>query len=102
LYSARNFEKEFLAKANLKKHDITLISNPLNIETVSYAEGKDAVIVFPNDDLSSPVVDKLAKYGIKYITTRSSSTDHIDKNAAAKYGMKIALVPHSPESVAEH
>ena len=39
-YSIKPFEKEFLAKANQKKHDITLISNPLGIETVIYAKGK--------------------------------------------------------------
>lgn len=103
VYSAHIFEKEFLAKANnLKKHDITLISNPLNMETAAYAEGKDAVIVFPNDDVSSSVIDELARYGIKYISTRSTNTDHIDINAATRYGIKIAYVPLSPESTAEH
>jgi D-lactate dehydrogenase len=51
-YSVELFEKEFLAKANQKKHDITLISNPLSPETALYAEGKDAVVVFTNDDVS--------------------------------------------------
>jgi D-lactate dehydrogenase len=51
-YSIKTFEKEYLAKANQKKHDITLISNPLGPDTVIYAEGKDAVIVFTNDDVS--------------------------------------------------
>ncbi len=46
-YSIKSFEKEFLAKANQKKHDITLISNPLSPETTRYAEGKDAVVVLP-------------------------------------------------------
>ncbi|MFD1628280.1 2-hydroxyacid dehydrogenase [Pseudopedobacter beijingensis] len=102
VYSTKTFEKELLAKANLKKHDITLISNPLNIQTVSYAEGKDAVVVLSNDDLSAPVIDRLAKYGIKYISTRGAYVENINRRAAAKYGMKIARVPSSPEAVAEH
>ena len=101
-YSIKTFEKEFLAKANQKKHDITLISNPLGLETALYAEGKDAVIVFTNDDLSAPVINKLADMGIRYIATRSVGTDHIDLAQAAKRSIKVANIPaYSPESIAE-
>lgn len=102
-YSIKTFEKEYIAKANQKKHDITLISNSLSIETAVYAEGKDAVVVFTNDDVSAPVVNKLADLGIKYIATRSAGTDHIDKGAAALRGIKVANVPvYSPQAIAEH
>jgi len=102
-YSIKTFEKEFLAKANQKKHEITLISNSLSSETACYAEGKNAVIVFNNDDVSGPVIEKLAGFGIKYIVTRSVSTDHIDKAAATKHGIKIAYIPHySAIAIAEH
>lgn len=102
-YSIKPFEKEFLAKANQKKHDITLISNPLTIDTAIYANGKDAIIVFTNDDVSAAVIDKLAELGVKYIVTRSFGTDHIDKEAAAKAGIKLSYVPsYSPQPIAEH
>jgi D-lactate dehydrogenase len=102
-YSIKPFEKEFLAKANQKKHDITLISNALGPNTVVYAEGKEAVIVFTNDDVSAFVIEKLAALGVKYIVTRSVGTDHIDKKAAAKYHIKLANVPsYSPQAIAEH
>lgn len=103
VYSSKSYEKEYLAKANQKKHDITLIANPLSIETVSFAEGKDAVVVFTNDDVSAKVIAKLKDYGIKYIATRSVGTDHIDRKAASAAGIKIANVPnYSPQSIAEH
>jgi D-lactate dehydrogenase len=102
-YSIKPFEKEYLAKANRKKHDITLISNPLGTDTVIYAKGKEAVIVFTNDDVSAPVIEMLAALGIRFIVTRSTGTDHIDAAAAAKYGIKIANVPaYSPQAIAEH
>ncbi|QEC79551.1 2-hydroxyacid dehydrogenase [Mucilaginibacter ginsenosidivorax] len=102
-YSIKPFEKEYLAKANQKKHDITLISNPLGPDTAIYAEGKDAVIVFTNDDVSAVVIGKLAALGVKYIVTRSSGTDHINKDAAAAHHIKIANVPsYSPQAIAEH
>ena len=101
-YSIKTFEKELLAKANQKKHDITLISNALSLETALYAEGKDAVLVFTNDDVSAPVVDLLAKLGIRYIATRSVGTDHIDMVQAEKRGIQVANIPaYSPESIAE-
>lgn len=102
-YSIKPFEKEYLIKANQKKHDITLISNRLTIETVSFAEGKDAVVVFSNDDLSAQVIQQLAKAGVRFIATRSTGTDHIDKQAATVAGIKLANVPaYSPQAIAEH
>lgn len=92
-YSIKSFEKVFLAMANCRRHEITLISNQLNSETVIYAEGKDAVIVCSNDDVSAPVINLLADLGIRYISTRSSATGHIDKQAATLRGIKLANVP---------
>lgn len=101
-YSIKNFEKELLAKANQRKHDITLISNALSLETVFYAKGKDAVLVFTNDDLSAPVITKLAGMGIKYIATRSVCVDHIDLQEAKKRNIEVASVPaYSAEAIAE-
>jgi D-lactate dehydrogenase len=102
-YSVKEFEKEFLARANKKQHDITLISNPLSIETAIYAEGKEAVVVFTNDDVSEAVINKLADLGIKYIATRSLETDHIDRKTAGLRKIKLANVPSfSPQSIAEY
>ena len=99
-YSIKIFEKEFLAKANNKKHDITLISNVLSMQTAIYARGKEAVIVNTTDDVSDAVIKILADFGVKYITTRSIETNHIDKAAAAKYGIKLANVPYLQQSIA--
>jgi len=101
-YSVKTFEKKYLAKANQKKHDITLISNALSLNTCGFAEGKKAVLVSANDDVSAPVINKLAALGIKYIATRSAGTDHIDKKTAELRGIKLASVPaYSPASIAE-
>lgn len=102
-YSINPFEKEFLIRANQKKHDITLISNALSVDTAGYAEGKDAVLVFANDDVSGNVVNKLADLGVRFIATRSAGTDNIDKNAAEERKIKLANVPsYSPHAIAEH
>lgn len=92
-YSIKSFEKEPLAIANHKKHDITLISNSLSTITASYAQGKEAVIVFNEDELSEDVISRLADFGVKFIATRSTSVVHIDHDAAAKHNIQIANVP---------
>ncbi|MEJ7558943.1 MAG: lactate dehydrogenase [Pedobacter sp.] len=92
-YSITSAEKEPLAIANHKKHEITLISNALSIETVSFAQGKEAVIVFTSDEVSAKVIDKLADLGVKYIASRSNDVSHIDSEAAGIRNIKIANVP---------
>ncbi|PWK80089.1 D-isomer specific 2-hydroxyacid dehydrogenase-like protein [Mucilaginibacter oryzae] len=92
-YSIKPFEKESLAIANHKKHEITLISNALGIETAAFAGGKDAAIVMQDDNVSAPVIEILAGLGVKYIVTRSLDTSHIDKNAAARFGIKLSNIP---------
>lgn len=92
-YSIKAFEKQPLAIANHKKHDITLISNSLSTETVSYAEGKEAVIVYTDDQVSADVINKLADMGVKFIATRSTATFHIDQDTARKRNIRIANVP---------
>lgn len=102
-YSIKTCEKEPLIRANSKKHDITLISNRLTMDTVSYADGKEAVLVFSSDDLSAPVLQKLSELGVKYICTRSTGTDHIDLPEAARLGLMLGNIPtYSPASIAEH
>ena len=94
-YSIKSADKEPLALANHKRHEITLISNSLTAETVFYAEGKDAVIVYTGDDVSESVINQLADLGIKYIAARSTDTSHIDNLAAGKRNLKIANVPQT-------
>ena len=94
-YSVKSTEKEPLAIANRKKHEITLIANSLGTDTVFYADGKDAVVVFTDDIVSADVINELADAGIKYIATCSTNSAHIDQKAAADRNIRIANVPNS-------
>ena len=96
-YSVKPFEKEHLAKANQKKHDITLIFNSLSLETAIFAAGKQAVIVSSTDDVSTEVINKLADLGVKYITTGSANTANIDLVAASIHRIKLANTPNEQD-----
>lgn len=93
VYNVKPFENEFLARANKKKHDITLISNLLNTDTVIYAAGKNTVIVTEGDHVTATIIEKLVGLGVRYLVTRSVRTNHIDKEAALTGDLKIANLP---------
>lgn len=94
-YHIKPHEKESLILANEKKHDLTLISNELNYQTIVFSAGKETVIVSENDRLDRGMLEELWLHGVKRIITRSSCTDHIDLQVATRMGFKIAHVPQS-------
>jgi len=97
-YNIREFEKEQLALANAKVHDLTLISNGLNIKTLHYAKGKEVVIVSERDVLSREILDRLHEIGVRKIITRSISLDHIDIPYAGRLGLHVANTPCEDQS----
>jgi|SRR5690606_5583707 len=103
-YNIKDFEKELLAVANGKVHDLTLISNPLNLNTIHYADGKEAVIISEDDTLDSKTLRALKEHGVSKIITRSLTTDHIDLYEAQYLSMQIANTPYpdrTPKGIAE-
>ena len=103
VYSSHNFEKSFLEKEAIGKHEMTSTPYALDINTVKLAKGFQAILVFTSDDVSTNVLDKLYEFEIKYIAIRAVGHDNIDLNWAKKLGIKVANVPaYSPYAVAEH
>ncbi|MFZ4863050.1 lactate dehydrogenase [Sphingobacterium sp. Mn56C] len=103
-YNIKEFEKELLAKANAKVHELTLISNDLNVSTLHYAMGKDVIIVSSRDLLNSQILDELNHIGVKKVITRSQSIDHIDVKYASQLNIDVAntsLADNTPESIAQ-
>ena len=103
VYSTRKNEKELLLEKCGGKHELTWQTVSLSIDTVKYAAGHLAVIVFTGDEVSCSVIANLAALGVKYIMTRSSGTDHIDFSAASKHRLEVkSISDYSPYAVAEH
>lgn len=103
IYSAHPFEEEYIKQVNTDQHDLLFIEETLTENTVGKAEGCEAVLLFSSDKASQPVLEKLADLGIKYLSTRSAGTDHIDLKAAKELGIPVAHVPeYSPNAIAEH
>lgn len=103
VYSAHNFEKDYLTNANNGKHVLQLVPASLRIDTIPICAGYDAVSLFVNDDGSAPVLNSLKASGVRFIALRSAGFNHLDVGVAKSLGMKVARVPeYSPYAVAEH
>jgi len=67
VFSSHGFDRPFLKKAALNKHDLTFTKAALSINNVDLVKGYDAVALFSSDDASAPVLKKLAQLGVKFI-----------------------------------
>ncbi|MEN0054216.1 MAG: hypothetical protein AAGC65_11130 [Mucilaginibacter sp.] len=94
-------DKEQLAKANQKKHEITLISNELSPETVTFAHGKDAVITYGNG-VSSAILNHLNRIGVKIIFIPPLAFNDLTKQSAANLGIKLATTLSGSAEAAEY
>ena len=74
----------------------------LNEDTAGLADGCSGVIVFVNDTVDAPVINRLYDMGIRLIALRCAGFNNVDlKTACGK--MHIVHVPaYSPYAVAEH
>lgn len=82
--------------------EIKFFETGLDEDTVSLAQGYDAVCAFVNDTLNAAVVDKLCEYGVKAIFMRCAGYNNVDLEAC-KGRLPVYRVPaYSPYAVAEH
>mgnify|MGYP004603500597 FL=1 len=82
--------------------EIKYFETRLNEDTVSLAQGYDAVCVFVNDTISAAVVDKLCEMGVKVLALRCAGFNNVDIRAC-QGKLPVYRVPaYSPYAVAEH
>ncbi len=103
VYSTSAYELPFLTTTFKGQHELVFLEKSLNADSVDLAAACDAVMLFTSDYGTTPVLEKLAGKGIKFIALRSVGYDHIDLKTATSLNMKVANVPsYSPYAVAEH
>lgn len=82
--------------------EIKYFETRLNEDTVSLAQGYDAVCVFVNDTVSAAVVEKLCEMGVKVLALRCAGFNNVDIRAC-QGKLPVYRVPaYSPYAVAEH
>ncbi len=104
VFSTKPYDREFLERANDEfGHQITFLESRLSEETLSLAQGYEAVCVFVNDILDRAVLTGLAAGGTRLIALRCAGFNNVDIPAAEELGLIVLRVPaYSPHAVAEH
>ncbi len=103
IFSSKSYDREFLNAANANRHEFTFFEPRLTRETVSLAEGFEAVCVFVHDKLERETLGILREGGVKLVALRCAGFNNVDIEAAKELGIGIVRVPvYSPYAVAEH
>lgn len=104
LYSSQTYDRDSFLSAQVPA-EIELHFQParLTLDTAALADQYPVVCAFINDDLSAPVLERLAAGGTKLIALRSAGFNHVDLPTAQRLGLGVVRVPaYSPHAVAEH
>lgn len=104
VFSSRPYDVASLEAANAGAgHALVFHESRLGPETAALAADAAAVCPFVNDDLSRPVIERLAAEGVRLLVLRSAGFNHVDLDAARAGGIAVGRVPaYSPHAVAEH
>ena len=104
VFSTKNWVRIAFDRANSSKlFNLHYLEAKLDLRTVSLAADHDAVCVFVNDVLDAPVVNGLAKAGVKVIALRCAGFNNVNLKQTHKQGLHVVRVPaYSPYAVAEH
>lgn len=103
-FSSKPYDSESFNAANAPAdYQLHFQQARLTIDSVALAAGHDVVCAFINDELSAPVLERLAAGGTRLIALRSAGYNHVDLKAAQRLGLCVVRVPaYSPHAVAEH
>jgi D-lactate dehydrogenase len=103
VFSTKAYDRRFLLAANAAfGHRLTFFEARLDEKTAVLAEDHDAVCVFVNDRVDRPVLEALAKMGIRTVALRCAGFNNVDLRAAEDLAIDVVRVPaYSPLAVSE-
>jgi D-lactate dehydrogenase len=104
LFSAKRYDRDAFTAANSAVgHRLTFIEARLDRSTLDLASPQAVACAFVNDDLGEEVLSGLAERSVRHVALRCAGYNHVDLDAATRYGLTIVRVPaYSPNAVAEH
>lgn len=76
-------------------------SDSLSVENAVLCKGCDGVSSLGKIKVNDALLKALSDVGIRYYSTRTVGYNHIDLEAAKKYGIKVCNSNYPPDSVAE-
>lgn len=82
--------------------EIRQLPAPLNLESLADMPETDIVSILGNSAVNRHLMAALADRSVSYLSTRTVGFDHIDLDAARRYGIRVGHVSYPPNSVAEY
>lgn len=102
-FDTKKYDREFFNRTNSSyKFKLKFFEARLSTDTVSLADGYDAVCAFVNDDLSAEVIDRLYESGVRLIAMRCAGYNNVDLSAAWGKIHVVRVPSYSPYAIAEH
>jgi D-lactate dehydrogenase len=71
------------------------------VGTACFADGVQCVTVITTP-VDAPLLEAFCERGVRFISTRSIGTDHIDLQAAARLGIRVGNVTYDPDAVSNY
>lgn len=102
-FDVRDDERQYFEQLKKEKGlDIQLRTDSLTMDTIPFLEENSAVTILGMEKYGEAEMKALAAKKIYYLSTRTIGYDHIDLEAAKKYGIHVANAAYGPESVADY
>lgn len=102
-YNYRDFdEAQFFEKFGAQYNvEIVPIRETPTVENARLAQGCEGVSVITTP-ITEDIIKVFQEVGVKHISTRTIGYDHVDLEAAGKYGLAVSNVTYSTGSVADY
>lgn len=81
--------------------NLRLVEGNLSMDTLSSAEGCEAVSTLGRSRLDRELLNALRAMGVDYVSTRTIGVDHIDLAAAKEAGIRVSHASYPPDAVAD-
>ena len=81
--------------------NLRLVEGNLSMDTLSSAEGCEAVSTLGRSRLDRELLNALRAMGVGYVSTRTIGVDHIDLAAAKEAGIRVSHASYPPDAVAD-
>ncbi|WP_088182753.1 2-hydroxyacid dehydrogenase [Sphingobium sp. Z007] len=103
VFGTRAYDRHCLTRANATQgFDLRFIDAPLTKDTAGLAAGAQIACLFVNDMADRPVLELLAKAGVRLVALRCAGYNNVDLAAAQALDIAVVHVPsYSPHAVSE-
>ncbi len=102
-YEVRDDERDYFEALQKELNiEIYLYEGILDHESIHLCEGYDAITTLGQSTIDHSILEELSQTSVGVLTTRTIGYNHIDLEAARKYGISVANASYPPNGVAEY